>query len=104
LLFQAYLKMLLEYSHRRSGLEPEEFTEIVEQLNPDTDMATEFKTIFEVAEERAEARAEAKVKRKFIITLIQSTQWSDSQIAEKVEVPINLVTAIRLELKSKNQI
>ena len=44
--------MLLEYMERRSGLETEEFEEIIEQkLNKN--MATKHKPMFEVRDERA---------------------------------------------------
>jgi hypothetical protein len=61
--FQEFFKMLLEYMQRRSGLETEEFDEIVEQ-NLNSDMAATIKTIFEVAEERAELRGELRGTQK----------------------------------------
>ena len=61
--FQSFFQMLLEYMERRSGLETEEFKDIVEQkLNKN--MATSVKTMFEVAEERAEKRAEIRTINK----------------------------------------
>ena len=75
-LFQTYLKMLMEYSQRRSGLDNDTFNEVIEQLNPDLEMAS--KTIFDRVEERAFARGEAKGEakadqkiRKAIANLIQ---------------------------------
>jgi Putative transposase, YhgA-like len=114
LLFQTYLKMLMEYSQRRSGLDDKEFNTIVEQLKPDSDMATAFKTIFEVAEEKAEKKGiqkgikegikegivigEAKANQKVekaIKLLIQTTDLTDAQIAHEMEVDETLVSAIR---------
>ena len=58
--------MLLEYMERRSGLETEEFEEIIEQkLNKN--MATRHKTMFEVRDERAEQRGENKKARLTIL-------------------------------------
>ena len=58
--------MLLEYMERRSGLETEEFEEIIEQkLNKN--MATMHKTMFEVRDERAEQRGENKKARLTIL-------------------------------------
>ena len=113
LLFQSYLKMLMEYSQRRSGLETSEFNEIIEQLNPDLEMATTFKTIFEVAEEKAEKKGieqgieqgivigEAKANQKVhnaIKVIIQTTHLKDAEIAEAMEVLEDLVKSIRKEL------
>jgi Putative transposase, YhgA-like len=106
LLFQTYVKMLMEYSQRRSGLESVKFNEIVEQLNPDLEMATAFKTIFEVAEEKAEKRGIAIGKadiehkiHKAIKFFIRTTRLTDAQIASEMEVDENLVKSIRQELK-----
>ncbi len=99
----------MEYSQRRSGLETSEFNEIIEQLNPDLEMATTFKTIFEVAEEKAEKKGieqgivigEAKANQKVhnaIKVLIKTTHLKDAQIAEAMEVPEDLVKSIRKEL------
>ena len=117
-LFQTYLKMLMEYSQRRSGLDDEQFNEVFEQLNPDLEMAS--KTIFDRAEERAFARGEAKADqkmqeadqkvqeiaqkaeqkiRKVIVNLIQKTNMTDAQIAEIQEVELLFVQSIREELK-----
>ena len=113
LLFQTYLKMLLEYSQRRSKLEGKKFDKIVEQLNPVKKMATKFKTIFDVAEEKAMERgmekgiaiSEAKIqdtKRKMIEVLIRNTQLLDAQIAKELEVPITLVKTIRTSFTNLN--
>jgi hypothetical protein len=61
-MFQEFFKILLEYMQRRSGLETEEFDNIVQQ-NMNQDMATSVKTMFEVAEERAELRAMLRAAR-----------------------------------------
>ncbi len=114
LLFQTYLKMLMEYSQRRSKLEGEKFNKIVEQLNPSKEMGTKFRTIFDIAEEkglksgiekgREEGReegiaiGEAKSKRKMIELLVLNTRMSDAQISENVNAPIRLVETIRQEL------
>jgi Putative transposase, YhgA-like len=121
LLFQTYLRMLMEYSQRRSKLDSDKFDTIVEQLKPNKDMATRFKTIFEVAEDKAEAKGlqkgialgeakaqqlaqekEQEIKRQTIIRLIKTTQWENAQIADIIDAPIALVEAIRLELKKRN--
>ena len=127
-LFQTYLKMLMEYSQRRSGLDNDTFNEVIEQLNPDLEMAS--KTIFDRVEERAFARGEAKADqkvqeadqkvpeanqkvqeiaqkaqeaeqkiRKAVINLIQKTNMTDEQIAEIQEVELPFVQSIREELK-----
>jgi hypothetical protein len=117
LLFQTYLRMLMEYLERRSKLENKEFKEIVQQLNPDKEMATAFKSIFDIAEEEgmkkgmekgmekgisiAEAKANQKMldyKRQTIVRLIKTTSWENIQIAEVVDAPISLVETIRLEM------
>ena len=109
-LFQTYLKMLIEYSQRRSGLGDDTFNEVIEQLNPDLEMAS--KTIFDRAEERAFARGEAKGEakadqkaeqkiRKAIVNLIQKTNMTDAEIAEIQEVELPFVQSIREELKGK---
>ena len=66
----------MEYSQRRSGLDNDTFNEVIEQLNPDLEMAS--KTIFDRVEEREFARGEAKGEakadkkiRKAIANLIQ---------------------------------
>ncbi len=103
LLFQSYLKMLLEYSQRRSGLDDVEFIEIFEQSNPEEEMATKFKTIFEVAEERAFEKGLAKSEErvfKAIELLIRNTTLTDAQIATELEEPISIVEKIRKELNS----
>ena len=113
LLFQTYLRMLMEYSQRRSKLEGKKFDKIVEQLNPVKKMATKFKTIFDVAEEKAMERgmekgiaiSEAKIqdtKRKMIEVLIRNTQLLDAQIAKELEVPITLVKTIRTSFTNLN--
>jgi hypothetical protein len=121
LLFQTYLRMLLEYSERRSKLENKEFKEIVELLNPDKEMATKYKSFIDVAEEEAmergmkkgmekgmekgisigEANANQKVLdtiRQTVIRLIKTTRWENIQIAEVVDVSTTFVETIRLEL------
>jgi hypothetical protein len=113
LLFQTYLRRLMEYSQRRSKLESTVFNHIVEQLTPNQKMGIRLKTIFEVAEEKAEKKGrqegrqegisigEAKVqatKRQTIINLIRTTTWENEQIAQIVDVPTASVEAIRLEL------
>ena len=97
LLYQTYLEMLVEYSQRRSGLETEEFSIIIEQEKEDLDMATAFKSIFDY---RAEKAVEKAVE-KGIIALIRSTKMSDAQIAEEMEVPVEVVQEIRTKYKSK---
>ena len=118
LLFQTYLKMLLEYSQRRSKLEGKAFDEIVKQLNPDKNMATAFKTIFDIAEEEATkigmkkgmekgiAIGEANVNKKMehtkyrmIELLIQNTLLKDTEIAQELDVSVDLVKVIRLKFK-----
>ena len=109
LLFQTYLKMLLEYSQRRSKLEGKKFDKIVEQLNPVKKMATKFKTIFDVAEEKGMEKGIAiseaiiqDTKRKMIEILIVNTQLTDTQIAKELEVPITLVKTIRTSFTNLN--
>ena len=98
-------------------LDNDTFNEVIEQLNPDLEMAS--KTIFDRAEERAfargkakgEAKADQKVQeiaqeanqkiRKAIINLIQKTNMTDEQIAEIQEVELLFVQSIREELNGK---
>ena len=75
-LFQTYLKMLMEYSQRRSGLDDDTFNKVIEQLNPDLEMAS--KTIFDRAEERAFARGEAQGEAK----ADQKVQEADQKVQE----------------------
>ncbi|MDZ7876305.1 MAG: Rpn family recombination-promoting nuclease/putative transposase [Saprospiraceae bacterium] len=103
-LFQEFFKMLLEYMQRRSKMEKEEFDNIVEQ-NLEEDMATKriFKTTFEVAEERAEARGEAKMLRKAIVLLLQTSTFTNSQIAKALEANEAFVATVRQELMTVQQ-
>ena len=115
LLFKTYLRMLMEYSERRSKLDNIKFKEIVEQLKPDKKMATAFKSIFDVAEEKAmekgmekgiaigEAKANQKAqesKRQAILKLMKTTRLENFQIAEAFDLPITFVEAIRLEVNA----
>ncbi len=119
LLFKTYLRMLMEYSERRSKLDNIKFSEIVEQLKPDKKMATAFKSIFDVAEEKAmekgkeigmekgiaigEAKANQKAqesKRQAILKLMKTTRLENFQIAEAFDLPITFVEAIRLEVNA----
>lgn len=99
--FQEFFKMLLEYMERRSGLENEEFNEIVEQ-NLNKEMVTNRKTMFEVAEERGELRGKIQNAR---LTVLRS-KWqglsSDATILSRVsELPLLEVENL---LKSYDQV
>ena len=73
-LFQSSFQMLLEYMERQSGLETEEFEEIIEQkLNKN--MATRHKTMFEVRDERAELRGEQRGENKKARLTILRELW-----------------------------
>jgi hypothetical protein len=113
-LFQTFSRMLMTYSQRRSKMAATDFKNIVEQLKPDKNMATQFKPFWEIGEEKAEKKGmekgmekgmaigEAKAnefKRQTIIRLIKTTTLDNIQIAEALDVPIKLVESIRLELK-----
>ena len=111
LLFKTYLRMLMEYSQRRSKLGGKKFNEIVEQLKPKEKMATAFKSFLEVRDEIAmekgiaiaEAKArqrEQELKRQTVVRLIKTTRMENIQIADIVDVPITFVDAIRLEVNA----
>ena len=103
-LFQTYLKMLIEYSQRRSGLGDDTFNEVIEQLNPDLEMAS--KTIFDRVEERGVeqglAIGDLKI-RNVVRNLILKTSMTDAQIAETINVPISMVQDIRQEMENENK-
>jgi hypothetical protein len=89
--------MLLEYSERRSGLEPEEFTEIYEQYNNE-EMGTDRKSFLEIRDEKVAEKATEKTIEKAIRAFILTTNLTDSQIAAGMEVPIELVSKLRNEM------
>ncbi len=117
LLLEAYVKMLLEYFQRRSGLDNQAFKEIFEQSKSKFNMAaTASKTIFDSIEAKAkrkylkegikegikEGRIEAEQKmeetnRKAVLALIQIAHLTDAQIAESLDLPIVFVETIRKE-------
>jgi hypothetical protein len=107
-LFQEFFKMLLEYMQRRSRIEQEEFDNIVEQ-NLEENMATRkvFKTSFEIVEEKAEARGEArgeaKMLRKAIVSFLQTTTFSNAQIAKILETNEAFVATVRQEIMAIQQ-
>jgi lysyl-tRNA synthetase class I len=103
-LFQEFFKMLIEYMHRRSHIEKEEFDTIVEQ-NLESEMATRkvFKSTYEIVEEIAQAKGEAKglaVIRKAIAFMARTTSMTDVQIAKELDAEESFVKAIRQELKA----
>jgi Putative transposase, YhgA-like len=110
LLLEAYVKMLLEYFQRRSGLGNEKFNEIFEQSKSKFNMAaTASKTIFDFWEKKyfkqgrkeglKEGREEIKeTNRKAVLALIRLGNLTDTQIAESLELPIAFVETIRKEM------
>jgi hypothetical protein len=116
LLLDSFVKMLLEYLERRSGLKSEEFKDFFEQSKSKYNMAaTASKTMFDRAEARAKkegikegikegmALAEQKIQetnRKTVSTLISLGQ-TDEKIVELLDLPITFVQAIRKEIASK---
>jgi predicted transposase YdaD len=80
-----------------------EFIEIFEQSNPEEEMATKFKTVFEVAEERgrAEERERSEIKmRKALILIIRTTTLTNAQIANDMDIPIEIVEKTRKDISS----
>lgn len=97
-LFEEVLRMILEYMQRRSNLPEEEFNEVIKIIEPD--MVSSIKTIFEVAEERGMEKGMEKAMEKAIVAFIRTTKLSDVQIAEELDVDLDLVKSIRLKFKS----
>ena len=97
-LFDTYLRMLYEYMQRRSKLNNEQFQKVVEQSNSE-DMVTQYKTIFQVAEEKAAEKATEKAICFAIKGFINTTRLSDATIALALNVSVELVKAIREEVK-----
>ncbi|MBL7813675.1 MAG: Rpn family recombination-promoting nuclease/putative transposase [Saprospiraceae bacterium] len=107
IVFQSFFKMLLEYVQRRSQMEADAFNKIVQQkLEPN--MVTNIKTIFEIAEEKAELRGIEKgieegrqeTARIAIINMLKLKTFSNSQIADILEVDIDFVKKVQDELAS----
>ena len=90
--------MLYEYMQRRSKLNNEQFQKVVEQSNSE-DMVTQYKTIFQVAEEKAAEKATEKAICFAIKGFINTTRLSDATIALALNVSVELVKAIREEVK-----
>jgi Putative transposase, YhgA-like len=114
LLLDSFVKMLLEYIERRSGLNNEKFNEVCEQSNSKFIKKmplTASKTIFDRLEARAKkegikegmALVEQKIQeanRKSVSTLI-SLGLTDTKIVEALDLPIAFVQAIRKEIALK---
>ncbi len=123
LLLEAYVKMLLEYMQRRSGLTDKKFKEIFEQSKSKFNMpATAKKTIFDRIEDKVKKEANLKIQeantktleantkaqeantklqemnRTSVMILIKNTQLADNQIVESLKLPLSFVQAIRKEI------
>ena len=121
-LLESYVKMLLTYFQRRSGLGDDNFKEICKKSKSKffKNMgATASKTIFDRLEARArkagikegikegieegKALNEQKLKeaiRKSVFALIQLGQ-TDEKIVESLDLPLDFVQALRQELAAK---
>ena len=95
-LLDTYLQMLYEYMQRRSKLDSEAFTKVVEQSNSE-EMVAEFKTVFQVA--REEGREEGLCLA--IKGLVSKTRLSDKVIALTLNVSVELVRTIREEVNAE---
>ena len=117
LLLEAYLKMLLEYIQRRSGLTDKKINNFIEQSKSKFSMAaTAKKTMFDRHEAKVEKRVKAEAKiaaaaaaaataaanlktnRANVIRLIKNIQLTDNQIVESLDLPLDFVQAIRKEI------
>ena len=104
LLFKTYYNMLVEYSQRRSGLEPVPFNKIVEQLKEEN-MATAFKSVLVYRDELAIKKGMALVEegplRNAVQLLIKTTNLTNAEIAENIGVKIDFVEGIRQEINAQ---
>ena len=99
-LLDTYLQMLYEYMQRRSKLNNEQFQKVVEQSNSE-EMVAQFKTIFQVAREEGVTKGRDEAMRFAIKSLVGKTRLSDTIIALTLNVSIELVKAIRGEVKAE---
>jgi hypothetical protein len=120
-LLESFVRMLLEYFQRRSGMNDDKFDEIRKKSNSkflNTMAATASKTIFDRLEVRYRKEgikegiklSEQKIQevdkklqeanRKSVLLLISLGQ-TDEKIVESLDLPLDFVQAIRQELASK---
>ena len=91
---------MYEYMQRRSKLNNEQFQKVVEQSNSE-EMVAQFKTIFQVAREEGVTKGRDEAMRFAIKSLVGKTRLSDTIIALTLNVSIELVKAIRGEVKAE---
>ena len=101
-LLEVYLKLLMEYSQRRSGEEDEVFKEFVEQLNNDSEMVKEangFKLFLEETKEKATKvgleKGLEKGQAKAVIPAMLTKRFSDTEIADMLNMQRSFVKNIR---------
>ncbi len=101
-LFQEFFKMLLTYMQLRAQLEDEEFNNIVDQNSEEMGRKIS-KSFIERAEEAGEARGEARGLQKAAIGLMQTTTFTNAQIAKTLSLDEDTVKAIRQGLAAQQQ-